>query len=315
MKQHKKLKLLGAAIVSLLLIAAAILEVQYEVFIPNARIAPAHWFAAPACASVIVNTTHAAPIISNLMGDDAPPEWIINTSLPYELGILVSTDTAARHCTATCYVNTRRLTPLLLQRLNAAIPETYGRFTLTSNDAVESPDGIIQWSMSAPLDAAVVARAARSATSKETRTGAENTGDHLIEVVLDNRSGGLYPLFEVLLAGPIVMPDGSPIDADELAEFIGKVDTITAAADYHAGVCSVNVELTCAAEASATDVEMMHSLLSFCSHFVAATLRETYSASVHGDALVYERSVRGAYTVTNLERAVESLHGRVAPKP
>lgn len=250
---------------------------------------------------VYVNPELGVSVLHEYLGSDATPPWLLKRVLPYEIGLLMHSDYDAARCTATIFVNSKRLTPMMTKQLRQSdLTSYFGPFTVQRDSVLEIAPGVLTLTATAQFEPLVARRALRHSETSAITFDSSNSLEHFLELRIDNRTGTLYALLGLLVSNGFLSLERTGIDEDRIAEFLSKIASATLFADYDNGRCVVDVIIDCAPVASKPDLESLNSLTTFCGHLAGSSLRE-YGVEVHGSSQVRNGSVLGRYTIENLD--------------
>jgi len=242
----------------------------------------------------------AKPLVTKLLGDQAPPGWVLDRVMPYEAALMASPDLADRHFEVALFLNTRRLTPLIAEYTKAFNFQQRAPFLqwepggfsqlqpgvlslkgTTDIDSETAEDVLAQWG--------VVTVPSRPALE----------GNHMGEISIDNRDGSLYAVIMLAAAKGVIE---LPLTSDNIRESLLPVATLYLSGDLQ-GDDELGVHLACECQPSAEEGEV--TAVNFTLGAIIGQLTnlvQSYGADLRGSKRADGATITGDYIISNFSR-------------
>lgn len=296
-KAAKIIGIVAALLFGIGLIVLSIAESRYQFLLASPRVSHEALLTQATSVRVVVQPPLAHPFIMNVMGEKAPPEWIVRRAVPYEAALLASPDLNARRFDVALFMNTQRFTPLIVEASKSyGVAAKFPYFTWDADSFTVRQSGVIAMNGTMPIDNATAedVLAQWGAVSVPGRPPIE--GNHAAEVSIDNRDGSLYALIALFANNGIIE---LPVDLAEVRSTLYPVATLAVTADL---LNPDDLAIRFVIECSPTAEEGQVTAVNFTLGAILSELTQqaqVYRAGLSGSKKVEGTTITGDYTLTN----------------
>jgi hypothetical protein len=271
---------------------------------------------------LMVQPEFATGLVNDFLKQNAPnaPAWLVAASIPYEFSLQSAPDISTNKVQITCFINDRRLGPLL-----ASIPERMKELdnsgiTWTTPVMESSRRGELLYRGSVPIDK-------HSLEIMSGRWGLTKVGaplpmekTHFIELRCDNRDGSLYALSSAFSAQRVAKAGGKANVGQIMVQkgldtYVRDISDIHAFADL-TGEKGMTVSMTieCALDCLENVPRDIHAAVDWK---YAEIAKQAVNANIHleGETVLDGFTIRGNYQTDDFRALLPILAGPGRPMP
>jgi hypothetical protein len=202
MKIFRKVLIVLLILLGLFLVSAvgigAYINGKYAVFTAAPRVthteATSAYSTFRAVLDPVLANAFAGGLVEELARQSAPP-WLIDYVMPGEISLILTSDHDASSILASLFINEKRLGPLFAEVFNQSnVPALYPQFQWAPGGMKLQERGRLMVEASYPMEANAKDAVLYDGwwTHERVPSPLKPEGDHLLEIVGDNRRGGAY---------------------------------------------------------------------------------------------------------------------------
>ncbi len=305
------------ALVAILLIAAVVVDVRYNVLfaskvIPESAIASDY-------TSFRLRVEPARIqdyLVKTITRETGVPPWVVPRVMPrvmpYEIAILCDPDLNDKKIDTTLYINDQRLGPVIAEGIRTSgVLKNMGPVQWRSGSLERPCRGELVIHGEIPVQDETVDLVRGRWHTPMPDTPLTLDGGHFVEFVLDQRDGrGFALLAEVFGADAKPGALNSPKEMLNLVKF---VDTFHCYMDpVSSKTMKLRFEAVFSPDASDSDVNSFKFLATLTMLQLVEPLKKNYGVKLNGEAKVKGHSVIGEYRLENYPRLFDTIQGNVS---
>jgi len=236
------------------------------------------------------------------------PDWVLESALPREVALLLDTDLEEEILAVKVFVNEQRFGPILAQRINEGRVYTEGALryvTWEPPQMVRKKRGVLLLTGSCDLTPRTAETMWDLWLHTPTLTPLVLDGGHLFEAVLDNRDGGVYPLFAAMRNLGWIQEDP---DSDQMAKMLQMVSSIRAQADLvSADRATISLVIECRPEVESFTQRLIKFSFEEYAAAYGAALINYYNLEYKEQIAMDGQTITATYDVGNVRQLVRKL--------
>jgi len=242
----------------------------------------------------------AKPLLLKMLGDQAPPGWIIDRVMPYEAAVIAAPDVHAKHFEVTLFLNARRASPYIMEMTKTLRIREKAPFLDWDGDGfTRVQPGVLAIKGTTAIDDGTAAAVTDhwGVVTIPTRPALE--GSHLAELSVDNRDGSLFAMLMLFANKGLIE---LPLRSEDLRDTLAPIATMHLAGDL-AGDDDMTILLTVDCQPTAEEGEI--TAVSFALGGIIGELTkvaQTKGATLSGSKKLNGATISGVYTLGGVSK-------------
>lgn len=305
MSKGKIALLILALLVVAIIAALVVVDSKFAILRSSPKVSYATLESPNTRAIAVVNVPMTKDIIySKFLKNTQIPASVLPLVLPNEAALLIGVDKQAGNLGFSMFINDKRLSPIILDQVNAAkLPVPLDKI-FTGKMERKQP-GVLVREGSLNVDKAILDNLATQWANANVSAPLKVDGSHLVELVLDNRDGGTV----ALIAGIAAMQglDISSYLTEGRLGVIAAIGSIRAQTDV---LPDGNLKLHLVIDGVEGGDPSMMGVLQFgveMGYGQAKALAATKGLVIEGASVAKGNTIEGDYTINNLDKILAML--------